>query len=281
MAELAHAAGVPAGVLNLITGTGAATGEALARHMDVDVLSFTGSTVIGRRILECAAQSNLKEVCLEMGGKSAAVVLGDATDIGRIAAIQANAIFWNMGENCTANSRIIAHKDVCDDLVAAMAAQVAGWPMGDQLDPATRLGLLVSDAHVARVAGLVNTGKAQGARVVCGGDGGGGRLFQLTILADVTAGMDIFQQEIFGPVVSITRAEDDDQAIALAKQTQYGPAATLYTRDIAKAHRYARKLRAGTVGVNSYSEGEVSTPFGGFKASGFGGRDRGIHAHHQ
>jgi len=164
MAELAHAAGVPAGVLNVITGTGAVTGEALARHMDVDVLSFTGSTVIGRRILECAAQSNLKEVCLEMGGKSAAVVLGDATDIGRIAAIQANAIFWNMGENCTANSRIIAHKDVCDDLVAAMAAQVAGWPMGDQLDPATRLGLLVSDAHVARVAGLVNTGKAQGAR---------------------------------------------------------------------------------------------------------------------
>jgi gamma-glutamyl-gamma-aminobutyraldehyde dehydrogenase len=281
LAELALQAGVPPGVLNVVTGTGAGAGEALARHMDVDAITFTGSTAIGRRILECAAQSNLKEVCLEMGGKSAAVVLSDADQIARIAAIQANAIFWNMGENCTANSRIIVHKDRYDDLVDALAAQTAEWQLGDQMDPDTRLGPLVSAAHHAKVSGLVDRGRAEGARVVRGGQGAGGLLFQPTIFADVTPAMEIFQQEIFGPVVGITRADSDDHAIALANATQYGLAATLYTRDIGRAHRAARRLRAGTVGVNTYSEGEISTPFGGFKASGFGGRDKGIHAHEQ
>lgn len=228
-----------------------------------------------------AAESNLKEVCLEMGGKSAAVVLSDAKDIDRIAEIQANAIFWNMGENCTANSRIIAHKDIYDALVTALARQVAGWTLGDQLDPATRNGPLVSEKHFAKVSGLVESGKAQGARVVAGGEGAGGLVFRPTIFADVLPDMDIFQKEIFGPVVGVTRAETDEEAIALANATEYGLAATLYTSDIGKAHRYARKLRAGTVGVNTYSEGEISTPFGGFKASGFGGRDNGIAAHEQ
>ncbi len=281
LAELAVAAGVPPGVLNVVTGMGPAVGEPLGRHMDVDALTFTGSTATGRRFLEYAAQSNLKEVCLEMGGKSAAVILSDAKDIDRIAEIQAAAIFWNMGENCTANSRIIAHKDVYDAFVAAMARQIADWKLGDQLDPATRNGPLVSDTHYAKVAGLVESGKAQGARVVAGGEGAGGLVFKPTIFADVTPQMDIFQKEIFGPVVGVTKAETDEEAIALANATQYGLAATLYTSDIGKAHRYARKLRAGTVGVNAYSEGEISTPFGGFKASGFGGRDNGIHAHEQ
>lgn len=281
VAELALQAGVPPGVLNVVTGTGAGAGEALARHMDVDAITFTGSTAIGRRILEASAQSNLKEVCLEMGGKSAAVVLSDADRIDRIAAIQANAIFWNMGENCTANSRIIVHKDRYDDLVAALAAQTSDWQLGDQMDAGTRLGPLVSTAHFAKVAGLVDRGRAQGARVVCGGAGAGGLLYQPTVFADVTPEMDIFQHEIFGPVVGITRADSDDHAVELANATQYGLAATLYTRDLGRAHRYARKLRAGTVGVNAYSEGEVSTPFGGLKASGFGGRDKGIHAHEQ
>ncbi|MCK0096735.1 aldehyde dehydrogenase [Yoonia sp. F2084L] len=281
LAELAVEAGVPPGVLNVVTGMGPDVGEPLGRHMDVDALTFTGSTATGRRFLEYAAQSNMKEVCLEMGGKSAAVVLSDAKDIDRIADIQANAIFWNMGENCTANSRIIAHKDVYDDLIAAMEKKIADWKLGDQLDPETRNGPLVSEMHYKKVAGLVETGKAQGARLVAGGDGAGGLMFQPTIFADVTADMDIFQKEIFGPVVGVTRAETDEDAIALANATEYGLAATLYTSDISKAHRYARKLKAGTVGVNAYSEGEISTPFGGFKASGFGGRDNGIHAHAQ
>ena len=281
LAELALEAGIPAGVLNVITGMGPDVGEPLGRHRDVDAITFTGSTEVGRKFLEYAAQSNLKEVCLEMGGKSAAVVLSDAEDIAEIAETQAEAIFWNMGENCTANSRIIAHKDVHDELVAELARQVADWPLGDPLDPATRQGPLVSAEHFAKVSGLVESGKAQGARVVAGGEGAGGLLFKPTIFADVIPGMDIYEQEIFGPVVGVTRADSDEEAIALANQTQYGLAATLYTSSIAKAHRYARKLRAGTVGVNTYSEGDISTPFGGFKASGFGGRDNGIHAHEQ
>ncbi len=281
LAEMALQAGVPAGVLNVITGMGPDVGEPLGRHMDVDAITFTGSTEVGRKFLEYAAQSNLKEVCLEMGGKSAAVVLSDAEDIAEIAETQAEAIFWNMGENCTANSRIIAHKDVYDELVAELAKQVAAWPLGDPLDPATRQGPLVSEEHFAKVSGMVESGKAQGARVVAGGEGAGGLLFKPTIFADVKPGMDIYEHEIFGPVVGVTRAESDEEAIELANQTQYGLAATLYTSSIAKAHRYARKLKAGTVGVNTYSEGDISTPFGGFKASGFGGRDNGIHAHEQ
>ncbi len=281
LAELALEAGVPPGVLNVVTGMGPDAGEPLGRHMDVDALTFTGSTEVGRKFLEYAAQSNLKEVCLEMGGKSAAVVLSDAEDIPAIAETQAAAIFWNMGENCTANSRIIAHKDVYDELVAELAKQVADWTLGDPLDPATRQGPLVSAEHYSKVLGLVERGKAQGARVVAGGAGAGGLMFQPTIFAEVRPGMDIYEQEIFGPVVGVTRAETDEEAIELANQTQYGLAATLYTANIAKAHRYARKLRAGTIGVNTYSEGDISTPFGGFKASGFGGRDNGIHAHEQ
>ncbi len=281
LAVLALEAGVPPGVLNVVTGMGPDVGEPLGRHMDVDALTFTGSTEVGRKFLEYSAQSNVKEVCLEMGGKSAAVVLSDAEDIAEIAETQAEAIFWNMGENCTANSRIIAHKDVYDELVAELAKQVADWPLGDPLDPATRQGPLVSEEHFAKVSGLVDSGKAQGARVVAGGEGAGGLLFKPTIFAEVTPGMDIYQKEIFGPVVGVIRAESDEEAIKMANQTEYGLAATLYTSSIAKAHRYARKLKAGTVGVNTYSEGEISTPFGGFKASGFGGRDNGIHAHEQ
>ncbi|MEM6482819.1 MAG: aldehyde dehydrogenase family protein, partial [Pseudomonadota bacterium] len=251
------------------------------RHMDVDAITFTGSTEVGRLFLEYAAQSNMKEVCLEMGGKSAAVVLEDAGDIAKIAEIQANAIFWNMGENCTANSRIIAHKAVYDELVAEMVKQAQALRVGDQMDPDTKNGPLVSDEHFAKVSGMVETGKIQGARLATGGAGAGGLMFQPTVFTEVTRDMDIFQQEIFGPVVGITKADSDEEAIALANDSAYGLAATLYTRDVSKAHRYARQLKAGTVSVNAYSEGEISTPFGGFKSSGFGGRDNGIHAHEQ
>ncbi len=281
LGELALEAGVPPGVLNVITGMGPDVGEPLGRHMDVDAITFTGSTEVGRRFLEYAAQSNMKEVCLEMGGKSAAVVLEDARDIPAIAEIQANAIFWNMGENCTANSRVIAHKAVYDELVEEMAKQAANWKLGNQLDADTQNGPLISDEHFAKVSGMVATGKSQGGRVAYGGEPAGGLIFQPTVFADVKPDMEIFQEEVFGPVVGITKADSDDHAIELANGTSYGLAATLYTRDVAKAHRYARKLKAGTVGVNTYSEGEISTPFGGFKASGFGGRDNGIHAHDQ
>ncbi len=281
LGELALEAGVPPGVLNIVTGLGSDVGEPLGRHMDVDALTFTGSTEVGRYFLQFAAQSNMKEVCLEMGGKSAAVVLEDARDIEKIAEIQANAIFWNMGENCTANSRIIAHHSVYDELVDKLVKQADNWVVGDPLDPDTKNGPLISAEHMTKVSNLVEGGKAEGARVACGGKADKGLLFQPTIFADVSPDMEIFQQEIFGPVLAVTKADSDDHAIELANNSAYGLAATLYTRDIAKAHIYARKLKAGTVGVNAYSEGEISTPFGGFKASGFGGRDNGIHAHEQ
>jgi gamma-glutamyl-gamma-aminobutyraldehyde dehydrogenase len=281
LASLANEAGVPPGVLNVVTGFGPDVGEPMGRHMDVDALTFTGSTKTGRRFMEYSAQSNMKEICLEMGGKSAAVILSDAQDIDRIASIQANAIFWNMGENCTANSRIIVHTDHYDALTQAMKEQVSEWQLGNQLDPKTRNGPLISAEHFQKVTDLVESGKSQGGRVVCGGEGEDGLIYKPTIFADVTVDMEIFQEEIFGPVVGITKANGDDEAIALANQSKYGLAATLYTSNISKAHRYARKLKAGTVGVNTYSEGEISTPFGGHKASGFGGRDNGIHAHEQ
>ena len=281
LGALALEAGVPPGVLNIISGMGPDVGEPLGRHMDVDAVTFTGSTEIGKKFLIYSAESNAKEVCLEMGGKSAAVVLEDASDIPRIAEIQAGAIFWNMGENCTANSRIIVHHRLYDELIAELEKQARAWVMGDPLDPETQNGPLISAEHMAKVSGLVETGKAQGARVVCGGEAGEGLLFKPTIFAEVTPEMDIFQHEIFGPVLAVTKADSDEHAIELANNSAYGLDATLYTRDIAKAHKYARALRAGTVGVNAYSEGEISTPFGGFKASGFGGRDNGVHAHDQ
>ena len=281
LGQLALEAGVPPGVLNVVTGLGPEVGEPLGRHMDVDALTFTGSTEVGRRFLEYAAQSNVKDVCLEMGGKSAAVVLEDARDIARIAEVQANAIFWNMGENCTANSRIIVHASRYDELVEELRKQAATWVVGDPLDPATQNGPLVSKEHFEKVAGLTQKGKDEGARLICGGEAGQGLSFVPTVFADVTRDMTIFQEEIFGPVVAVTKAANDDEAIELANATAYGLAATLYTSDVAKAHRYARMLNAGTVGVNNYSEGEISTPFGGFKQSGFGGRDNGIHAHEQ
>ena len=281
LGQLALEAGVPPGVLNVVTGFGPEVGEPLGRHMDVDALTFTGSTEVGRRFLEYAAQSNVKDVCLEMGGKSAAVVLEDARDIARIAEVQANAIFWNMGENCTANSRIIVHASRYDELVEELRKQASTWVVGDPLDPATQNGPLVSKEHFEKVAGLTQKGKDEGARLICGGEAGQGLSFVPTVFADATRDMTIFQEEIFGPVVAVTKAANDDEAIELANATAYGLAATLYTSDVAKAHRYARMLDAGTVGVNNYSEGEISTPFGGFKQSGFGGRDNGIHAHEQ
>ena len=195
VAELALDAGLPPGVLNVVTGMGPDVGEPLGRHMDVDALSFTGSTDTGRRFLEYSAQSNMKEVCLEMGGKSAAVILEGATDIAKIAEMQAHAIFWNMGENCTANSRIIAHASVYDELLEELSKQAAQWKLGDPLDPKTQNGPLVSEEHLDKVERLVAVGKSEGARSVCGGQRGEGLMFQPTVFADVTSGMTIFNEE--------------------------------------------------------------------------------------
>lgn len=273
VAELAMEAGIPAGVLNVLPG-GGETGEAIGRHMDIDAVSFTGSTATGRKFLAYASESNLKEVTLEMGGKNPSVVLDDAENLDRVAAHVVNGAFWNMGENCSASSRLIVQKGVKDDLLQRIFAHAREWPMGDPLDPVNRVGALVSKAHFDKVSGYL-----KGARALMGGKAEAG-FVEPTIL-DVNRDSAQAREEIFGPVLSVLTVETFDEAIALANDTQYGLAASIFTANVKRAIRGARAIRAGTVTVNSFGEGDISTPFGGFRQSGFGGRDNGIHAHDQ
>ncbi len=276
VAELALEAGIPAGVLNVVPGTGPDVGEPLGRHMDVDALSFTGSTDTGRRFLRYAAESNLKEVTLEMGGKNPAVVLDDAENLDRVAAHVVNGAFWNMGENCSASSRLIVQKGIRDELLKRIFAHAREWPMGDPLDPVNRVGALVSAEHFKKVCGYLG----KGTKVLMGGKAENG-FVEPTIIEISDREAKQFREEIFGPVLSVLTVESYDEAIALANDTEYGLAASIFTANVKKALRGARSIRAGTVTVNSFGEGDISTPFGGFKSSGFGGRDNGIHAHDQ
>ena len=275
VAELAAEAGLPAGVLNVLPGTGPDVGAPLGLHMDVDALSFTGSTETGRKFLRYAAESNLKEVTLEMGGKNPAVVLDDAENLDRVAAHIVNGAFWNMGENCSASSRLIVQSGVKDALLARIMAHAREWPMGDPLNPANRVGALVSKAHFEKVCSYLG----QGQNVIMGGGAKDG-FVEPTIL-ETTENAPEAREEIFGPVLSVLTVDSFDQAIAMANSTEYGLAASIFTANVKRAIRGARAIRAGTVTVNSFGEGDISTPFGGFKSSGFGGRDNGIHAHDQ
>jgi gamma-glutamyl-gamma-aminobutyraldehyde dehydrogenase len=285
LAELGAEAGIPAGVLNVVTGPGDTVGEAIGRHPDVDCVAFTGSTEVGRRFLGYAAESNLKRVLLELGGKSPQLVFGDASDLGDIAANVAVAIFWNMGENCSAGSRLIVHRSRKDALLEAIEAELASWPVGDPLDPATRIGALISRGHLERVLGYVEAGRAEGARVVTGGERileeTGGYFMPPTVFDRVRNDTRIAREEIFGPVLSVIEFDTEAEAVTLANDTPYGLAASLYTDDLNVAHRVARELKAGVVGINAYSEGDMTTPFGGYKLSGFGGHDKSVHAHDQ
>ncbi|MCT4684469.1 MAG: aldehyde dehydrogenase [Roseicyclus sp.] len=275
VAELAMEAGVPPGVFNVLPGSGPEVGEPLGRHMDVDMVSFTGSTETGRRFLSYAAESNLKEVTLEMGGKNPAIVLDDAENLDRVAAHIVNGAFWNMGENCSAASRLIVQRGIKDRLIERIAAHIREWPMGDPLDPENRVGALVSGAHFDKVASYLG----KGAKIVIGGKAEAG--FVEPTVIEVTPDAKQAREEIFGPVLSVLTVGSVDEAIALANDTRYGLAAAIFTANIKRALRGARAIRAGTVTVNSFGEGDISTPFGGFKASGFGGRDNGLHAHDQ
>ncbi|MDP5219552.1 aldehyde dehydrogenase [Ruegeria sp. 2205SS24-7] len=276
VAELAAEAGLPRGVLNVVPGGGAEVGEPIGRHMDIDMLSFTGSTVTGKRFLSYSAESNAKEVVLEMGGKNPAIVMEDAENLDRVAQHVVNGAFWNMGENCSASSRLIVHMDIKEALLQRIAHHAKQWTVGDPLAPDTRMGALVSRAHFDKVCGYLN----QAETVVLGGKAEDG-FVEATVIEVTGNDVALAREEIFGPVLSVIEVSGFDEAIAIANDTDYGLCASIFTANAKRALRGARALLAGTVTVNCFGEGDISTPFGGYKQSGFGGRDNAIHAHDQ
>ncbi|WP_171126208.1 MULTISPECIES: aldehyde dehydrogenase [unclassified Ruegeria] len=276
LAELAMEASLPRGVLNIVPGGGAEVGEPIGRHMDIDMVSFTGSTVTGKRFLTYSAESNAKEVVLEMGGKNPAIVMEDAENLDRVAAHIVNGAFWNMGENCSASSRLIVHKDVKTELLERIAHHAKQWNIGDPLNPETRMGAMVSEGHFTKVCGYLE----QADNVVIGGTATDG-FVEATVVEVPGNDAVLAREEIFGPVLSVIEVSGFDEAIKIANDTEYGLCASIFTANVKRAIRGARAIRAGTVTVNSFGEGDITTPFGGYKQSGFGGRDNSVHAHDQ
>ncbi|MBW9116054.1 aldehyde dehydrogenase [Rhizobium cauense] len=279
VAELAHEAGIPAGVFNVVTGSGKDVGEPIGLHMDVDMVAFTGSTPTGRRFLRYAADSNLKKVVLECGGKNPAVVLPDAEDLDLVAEQVVNGAFWNMGENCSATSRLIVHSSIKDELLKRIGAYLREWKTGDPLDPENRIGALVSQSHFQKVKSFLDDVEAEELSLVHGGGTHKDAFIEPTVVDGVTPKSRLFQEEIFGPILSVTTFETLPEAVALANDTNYGLTASVYTGSLRNAIRLSRDIRAGLVTVNCFGEGDATTPFGGYKESGFGGRDKSVFAH--
>ena len=284
LAELSIEAGIPPGVLTVVPGDGPEAGGALGMHPDVNAVSFTGSTVIGRRFLEYSARSNLKRIVLELGGKNPCVVLDDADNLDYIAEHVAQAVFWNMGQNCSSNSRLIVQKGIKNDLLEKVIEKTSDWRTGYPLDPSNKLGAMNTQEHFNKVMNYINIGKEEGASIILGGEAldiGNGIYIEPTIFDGVGPDMRIGREEIFGPVLSVIDVDSPSEAISVANDTEYGLQASLFTSNVKQAHRMARDLQAGTVTVNCYGEGDISTPFGGYKQSGFGGRDNSLLAHDQ
>jgi len=279
LGELSIEAGFPAGVINIVTG-GPATGKAMVAHPGIDKVAFTGSTAVGREIMRGAADT-LKRVTLELGGKSPNIVLSDA-DIDGAVKGAINGIFYGKGEVCNAGSRLFLESKLKDEFTEKLVARASKMRPADPLDPKTRLGAIVSQEQMNTVLGYIEAGKSQGARLVTGGNraaanGGKGFFVEPTIFGDVKNDMKIAQEEIFGPVLSILTFDDIDDVVERANDNPYGLAAAVWTRDVKKAHTISRRLKAGTVWINTYGLMDAALPFGGYKSSGFG-RELGAHA---
>ncbi|OWT80699.1 MULTISPECIES: aldehyde dehydrogenase [unclassified Achromobacter] len=281
LAELAAQAGIPAGVFNVVPGLGPAAGQALGRHADVDCIAFTGSTATGKRFMEYAGQSNLKRVWLECGGKSPHIIFDDCPDLDRAAQAAAIGIFNNQGEICIAGSRLYVQDGIYDAFMAKLDSWAARMQPGDPLDPASAMGAIVDAAQLGRVLSYVQAGQAEGARLRTGGATArpetGGFYLQPTIFECASQAMRIVREEIFGPVLAVTRFSTEEEALRMANDTPYGLGSGLWTANLARAHRVSKKLRAGLVWVNCYMDGDVTVPFGGVKQSG-SGRDKSLHA---
>ena len=281
VAALAAEAGIPEGVFNVVPGFGQTAGKALALHMDVDTLVFTGSTKIAKQLMIYSGESNMKRVWLEAGGKSPNIVFADAPDLQAAAESAASAIAFNQGEVCTAGSRLLVERSIKDTFLPMVIEALKTWKPGNPLDPATNVGALVDTQQMNTVLSYIESGHTDGAKLVAGGkrilQETGGTYVEPTIFDGVSNAMKIAQEEIFGPVLSVIAFDTAEEAIQIANDTPYGLAAAVWTQDISKAHLTAKALRAGSVWVNQYDGGDMTAPFGGFKQSG-NGRDKSLHA---
>lgn len=281
LAELAAEAGVPDGVLNIVSGLGATAGKALGLHTDVDVLAFTGSGAVGCCLMEYSGRSNLKRVHLELGGKSPNIIFDDVPDLERAATVSANAIFRNSGQVCVAGSRLLVQSGVYDRFIDALLMVTGRLKVGDPLDLASDVGAVSSAAQLDKDLRFVEVAEQEGAERLIGGDrilaGTGGYYMAPTVFAGVTPQMTLAREEVFGPVLAVSRFDTEREAVELANSTEYGLAAGVWTADLATAHRMVRAIRAGLIHVNTYGGSDVTVPLGGFRQSGFG-RDKSLHA---
>jgi gamma-glutamyl-gamma-aminobutyraldehyde dehydrogenase/4-guanidinobutyraldehyde dehydrogenase/NAD-dependent aldehyde dehydrogenase len=281
LAELALEAGVPAGVFNVLPGYGNEAGSALGLHMDVDCIAFTGSTRVGKQILQMAGQSNLKRAWTELGGKSANIVCADCPDLDAAVSAAIGSIYFNQGESCNAPSRLFVEESIKDAFIEKALALVPRYAPGDPLDDTTIMGAIVDQVQMKTVLGYIESGKEEGARLLAGGSAArqesGGLYVAPTLFDQVHSDMRIAREEIFGPVLSVLSFTDVRDAVRQANATPYGLAAAVWTADMSKAIRTSRALRAGTVHVNQYDNDDITVPFGGYKQSG-NGRDKSLHA---
>jgi len=281
LCELAHEAGVPSGVLNVVTGEGAVAGEAMALSMDVDVLAFTGSGNTGRRLLEYSARSNLKRVYLELGGKSPHIIFSDCDHLDKAAKVVAGGIFRNSGQVCVAGSRLLVQKDIREDFVAAVVKASQAMQPGDPLQIETQIGAINSAAQLSQNLAILEQARSEGGEIRLGGtrllEETGGFYMGPTIVDKVKPADTLFQKEVFGPVLAVTTFEDEEAAVSLANGTEYGLAAGIWTSNLSRAHRMVRAVKSGVVHVNTYGGPDVTVPLGGVGQSG-NGWDKSLHA---